>query len=88
MNSDLLRSPFTCVDSDGSLQPRSSTKIKLVYAPKVLSHYMDITYFTIQAQGSCGCAKIKCIGQSIGLCIFVLLILFHNLLLYRTCGMY
>lgn len=67
VNSDSVKSPFVCINSEKNIQPHSSTNIKIVYTPKYLSDSTDIGYFTIQARGSCGSAKIKCIGQSTGM---------------------
>ncbi len=53
------------VDNEKSLQPQGSTKVQLVYAPRLLSG-SDIGYFTVQAQGGCGSTSIKCIGKSVG----------------------
>ena len=63
---DFSKSAFDCPNCEKNLLPRTVSKVKLIYSPKLLCECADIGYFTIQAQGGCGMMKIKCIGKSIG----------------------
>lgn len=61
-----FKTPFTSVENEKNLEPQGSTRVKLIYTPKVLSWCIDIGYFVVEAQGSCGSTRIKCTGKSVG----------------------
>lgn len=65
---DFSKSAFDCPNYEKNLMPHTTSRVKLIYAPKLLCDCADIGYFTVQAQGGCGMMKIKCIGKSIGMC--------------------
>ena len=57
---------YFCADYKKNIQPFTSTKVKLIYAPKVFNDFKDVGYFIVRADGGLGSTQIKCVGQSKG----------------------
>ena len=57
---------FTCTEFEGSLQPHGSRKIKILYAPGLVSSHRSVGYFTVKALGGLGECTVTCTGTPIG----------------------
>ena len=57
---------FTCAEFEGVLQPHGSRKIKLLYAPGLVTSHPSVGYFTVKALGGLGGCTVTCNGTPVG----------------------